>query len=163
MLPTGLLIAFIALAMRPVLWAAALLQIVDGGFSYSIHRSGMELLYLPVPPETRNAVKGFIDMFVDRTGRAIGAVLLLALTAGLSFSIRSLSIVALVLVAAWIAMVIAVKHEYMHSFRRALEKTTIEPEALQLRNLDHGAVESLVRLLSSDDERTVLYALDLLS
>src|SRR5439155_16197993 len=57
-LPAGLLVALVALAIRPVLWAAAVLQLVDGGFSYSIHRSGMELLYLPIPPQTRNAVKG---------------------------------------------------------------------------------------------------------
>ncbi len=84
MLPAGLLISFLALAAHPTLWAAALLQLVDGGFSYSIHRSGMELLYLPIPPQTRNAVKGFIDMFVDRAGRAVGAVLLLLLTVGLA-------------------------------------------------------------------------------
>src|SRR5262249_41501347 len=66
LLPAGLLAAFVALAIRPSLWAAAALQLVDGGFSYSIHRSGMELLYLPIPPQTRNAVKGFIDTFVDR-------------------------------------------------------------------------------------------------
>ena len=42
------------------------------GLSYSIHRSGMELLYLPIPAQTRNAVKGFIDLFVDRAGTSCG-------------------------------------------------------------------------------------------
>jgi AAA family ATP:ADP antiporter len=163
MLPVGLLVAFIALAIHPALWAAALLQLVDGGFSYSIHRSGMELLYLPIPPQTRNAVKGFIDMFVDRTGRAIGAVLLLVLTAGLALSIPAISVVAAAIVIAWIGMAVAVKREYVHSFRQALEKTTIEPEAMQSRHLDTGTVESLQRLLSDQDDRRILYALDLLS
>jgi ATP:ADP antiporter, AAA family len=163
MLPLGLLVAFIALSLHPALWAAALLQLVDGGFSYSIHRSGMELLYLPIPPETRNAVKGFIDMFVDRTGRAIGAVILLILTAVLWLPIPVVSIVAVALVIAWIGMAIAVKREYMHSFRRALEKTTIEPDALPLQHLDGGTVASLLSLLEDPDDRQVLYALDLLS
>jgi ATP/ADP translocase len=163
MLPAGLLISFLALAAHPNLWAAALLQLVDGGLSYSIHRSGMELLYLPIPPQTRNAVKGFIDMFVDRAGRAIGAVLLLVLTVVLSFSIPSLSLVGAGLVVAWIAMIIVVKHEYLHSFRQALEKTTVEPGELQLRNLDRATIQPLLKLLTSSDERRVLYALDLLS
>src|ERR1051326_9181690 len=94
LLPAGLLAGFVALAIRPTLWAAAVLQLVDGAFSYSIHRSGMELLYLPIPPQTRNAVKGFIDMFVDRAGRAIGAVLLLLFTVVLALSIPSLSLIA---------------------------------------------------------------------
>jgi hypothetical protein len=163
MLPAGLLISFLALAAHPTLWAAALLQLVDGGFSYSIHRSGMELLYLPIPPQTRNAVKGFIDMFVDRAGRAVGAVLLLLLTVVLPLSISSLSLVAVALIVGWIVMVVVVKREYLHSFRQALEKTTVDPGEIQLRNLDRATIEPLLGLLSGQDERQVLYGLDLLS
>jgi ATP/ADP translocase len=163
LLPAGLFAAFLALAMRPGLWTAALLQLVDGGFSYSIHRSGMELLYLPIPPQTRNAVKGFIDMFVDRAGRAGGALLLLLFTTVLSLSIPSLSLIAGGFVIAWLAMGIAVKSEYLGSFRHALEKKTIEPEALELRSVDGATIQTLLSLLSSNDEREVLYALDLLS
>src|SRR5262249_59317700 len=107
LLPCGLLAAFLTVTLHPTLFAVALLQLVDGAFSYSIHRSGMELLYLPIPPQTRNAVKGFIDMFVDRTRRAIGAVLLLLFTAVLTLSIPSLSLIASLLVATWIGMVVA--------------------------------------------------------
>src|SRR5262245_43501233 len=163
LLPVGLFGAFVALAVWPALWTAALLQLVDGGLGYSIHRSGMELLYLPIPPQIRNSIKGFIDMFVDRTGRAAGALLLLLFTAVLTLSIPSLSLIASLLVIAWIAMVVAVKHGYMQSFRQALEKKTIEPEALQLRNLDKGTIKTLLSLLSTGDERQILYALDLLS
>jgi ATP/ADP translocase/HEAT repeat protein len=163
LLPAGLLGAFMIVVLRPTLWAAAVLQLVDGTFSYSIHRSGMELLYLPIPPQTRNTVKGFIDMFVDRTGRAVGAILLLVLTTGLAFSIPSLSIVAIGLVAVWIILVVAVKRGYMNSFRQALEKRAIDPEALHLHNLDIGTIKTLLRLLPSEDESQVLYALDLLS
>jgi hypothetical protein len=163
LLPASLLAAFIAMAIRPALWTAALVQLVDGVFSYSIHRSGMELLYLPIPPQTRNAVKGFVDTFVDRTGRAIGAVLLLLFTMVLTLSISSLSLVASVLVLTWLFLSWDVKRRYMDSFRHALEKTTIEPEAVQLRNLDGATMKTLLALLSSEDERHVLYALDLLS
>src|SRR5206468_3642279 len=112
LLPSGLLAASVTLALKPVLWAAALLQLIDGGFSYSIHRAGTELLYLPIPPQTRNAVKGFIDMFVDRFGRALGALLLLVFTVILGLSISSLSMVAGGFVIAWIAIVVVVKREY---------------------------------------------------
>src|SRR5205085_3245253 len=40
---------------------------------------------------------------------------------------------------------------------------TIEPEALQLREVDAATMKTLLGLLASDDERVVLYALDLLS
>jgi ATP/ADP translocase len=163
LLPAGLLVASVLLTVNPVLWAAALLQLVDGAFSYSIHRSGMELLYLPIPPQTRNAVKGFIDMFVDRTGRAIGGLLLLLLTAGLAVSISTLSLIVCGLTIAWITVTIAVKREYLHSFRLALERKTIEPDALQANVLDSVTVKTLLHSLSSDDERQVIYAMDLLA
>jgi ATP/ADP translocase len=161
-LPIGLLIAFVALAAHPVLWMAALLQLIDGTFSYSIHRSGMELLYLPIPPQTRNTVKGFIDTFVDRAGRAGGALILLLCTVALALSIPSLSLIAAGLAGAWVVMAIVVKRAYLQSFREALQVKTIDAEALQLRNLDSATMNTVVALLSSNDERQVLYALDLL-
>jgi hypothetical protein len=85
------------------------------------------------------------------------------LTVVLSFSISALSLFAVGLCIAWIGTVIAAKREYVHSFRQALEKTVIEPEALQLRNLDTTTVQTLKRLLSGGDEGRILYALDLLS
>jgi ATP/ADP translocase len=163
LLPASLLVASVMVAVQPTLWTAALLQLVDGGFSYSIHRSGMELLFLPIPPQTRNAVKGFIDTFVDRTGRAVGGLLLLLLTIVLTLSISSISIVAGAFLILWIVTAVAVKREYLHSFRMALEKKAIEPEALQVPVLDNVTIASLLAALSSDDEREVVYALDLLS
>ena len=102
-------------------------------------------------------------MFVDRAGRAGGALLLLLCTTVLSVSVPSLSLIASGLVVAWLAMGIAVKREYLGSFRRALEKKIIEPEALELRRIDGATIQTLLTLLSSHDERQVLYALDLLS
>jgi ATP/ADP translocase/HEAT repeat protein len=163
LLPAGLLIASLTLAAAPVLWAAALLQLIDGSFSYSIHRSGMELLYLPVPPATRNRVKGFIDMFVDRFGRAVGGGLLVLFTIAIPLSMRSISLIVAGLAAAWISVAVVTKREYLHSFRLALQKKTIQPEVLHAELLDNGTVETLRRALSSADEREVLYALDLLS
>jgi len=162
LLPAGVLIAFVALGIKPALWTAALLQLVDGSFSYSIHRSGTELLYLPIPPDIRNSVKGFIDTFVDRTGRAAGAVFLLVFAA-VSVSIPVLSFIAAGFAVIWIVVGVAVKREYLHSFRRALERKTIEAGAAQLSNIDGSTMESLVGMLSSADDREVLYALDLLS
>jgi ATP/ADP translocase len=163
LLPSALLASLLTLAAWPSLWTAAALQLVDGAFSYSIHRSGMELLYLPIPPQTRNAIKGFIDMFVDRSGRAAGALLLLLLTVGLALSTSSLSLIAAGFVVAWIAMAVVVQKEYVLSFKHAVEKRTIEPEAFQLRKSDGATLKTLRGLLSSEDERQVLYALDLLS
>ena len=162
LLPAGLLASFLVVAVWPDLWAMSLLKLLDICLSYSVHRSGMELLYVPIPTRLRASVKALIDMFVDRAGRATGGLLLVALTAGLSFSISSLSLVAAVFLAGWLAAAWVLRRNYVDAFRVALEKKVVEPETLEVRTLDSTIVQSLIQALSSEDNRRVLYALDLL-
>ncbi len=162
LLPSGLLVSFLIVAARPELWAMSLLKLLDIGLSYSVHRSGMELLYVPIPLKMKASLKALIDMFVDRAGRAAGGLLLVGLTAGLSFSVSWLSLVAALLLVVWVAVAIVVKRNYVHAFRVALEKKVVEPETLEVRGLDSTIINSLVTALSSPDDRRVLYALDLL-
>jgi AAA family ATP:ADP antiporter len=162
LLPAALLGGFTLVALWPALWAVSVLKLIDGGLSYSVHRSGMELLYVPVPANLRAPVKALIDLLVDRVGRAAGGLLLLALTAGLSLSIPALSIVAAVCLAVWLAVAVVVRRNYVHAFRVSLEKKVIEPESLDARALDSSTIATLRQALSSDDDRRVLYALDLL-
>ena len=160
--PSALLAGFLLVAARPALWAVSILKLIDGCLSYSVHRSGMELLYVPISTKSRAAVKGLIDLLVDRAGRAAGGVLLLLLTLGLSFTIPWLSLVAVGLLLTWLLVGFSVRSNYVQAFRSALEKKVIEPEALDIRNLDSTANLALMQALSSNDERQVLYALDLL-
>jgi ATP:ADP antiporter, AAA family len=90
-------------------------------------------------------------------------LLLLLFIAGFGLSIPALSMVACALVLVWLGVAAIAKREYLHSFRRGLEKKTIEPEAVQLQEADRSTIQTLKALLSSEDERQVLYALDLLS
>jgi ATP/ADP translocase/HEAT repeat protein len=161
-LPAALLTGFLLVSAWPALWAVSILKLIDGSLSYSVHRSGMELLYVPIPAKLRASVKALIDLLVDRAGRAAGGLLLLLLTAGLSFSIPSLSLVAVAALSVWLGIAIAVRRNYVHAFRTALERKVIEPEALEVEALDSSIVDTLIQALSSPDDRQVLYALDLL-
>jgi len=163
LLPSAFLAAFLVVAARPALWSVSVLKLIDSGLSYSVHRSGMELLYVPVSQKQRATVKGLIDLLVDRAGRAVGGVLLLILTFGLAFSIKWLSLVAAAFLAGWLVVAFLVRHDYVDAFRSALEMKVVRPEALDIRSLDPTMVRSLVQALSSEDDRQVLYALELLS
>jgi AAA family ATP:ADP antiporter len=162
LLPGAYLVSFLLVAARPTLWAASILKLIDGSLSHSVHRSGMELLYVPISEKQRTAVKGVIDLLVDRAGRAVGGILLLLLTLGLSFSITWLSLVAAVFLVAWLMISLVVRRDYIDAFRVALEMKVVRPEAIDVRALDLTMIRSLVQALSSKDERQVLYALDLL-
>jgi AAA family ATP:ADP antiporter len=162
LLPAALLAGFLVVTVWPALFALSILKLIDGGLSYSVHRSGMELLYMPIPAKLRAPVKALIDLLVDRAGRAAGGLLLLALTAGLSFSIPALSLVATLCLAVWLCIAVVVRRNYVNAFRVSLEKKVIEPETLDVRALDSATVGTLMSALASDDDRQVLYALGLL-
>jgi ATP:ADP antiporter, AAA family len=162
-LPGSLLLGSAILALYPVRWAVALMKVSDGSFRFSIHRSGIELLYLPIPVKVKNQVKGFIDIFIDRFGVGVGGLLLLVCTSWLALSITQLSLIVCALVSIWIGACLIIRREYVNSFRLALEKKIIQPEDLRVRISDSGMLDSLTRFLESTDERLVLYALRLLA
>src|SRR5688572_2256549 len=162
LLPSALLTGFFLVSVWPALWAVSILKLIDGCLSYSVHRSGMELLFVPIPAKLRAAVKALIDMLVDRAGRAVGGVLLLVLTAGLSLSVPTLSVVVAGVLILWIGVAFAIRRNYVQAFRVALEKKVIEPEALGVQTLDSTISRPLLEALSSSDDRQVLYALGLL-
>ena len=162
-LPVSLLLGSTFLALYPGLLAVTLLKVSDGSFRFSIHRSGIELLYLPIPLKVKNQVKGFIDIFIDRFGLGVGGLLLLICTSWFVLSIPQLSLIVCTMVSLWIALSLIIRREYLNSFRLALEKKIIQPEDLRVRISDSAILESLARLLESPDERLVLYALKLLA
>jgi AAA family ATP:ADP antiporter len=62
----------------------------------------------------------------------------------------------------WIYWSIAIRKEYLNSFRLALEKKTLHPDMLRLPISDSATLEPILRVLDSQDERQVLYGLSLL-
>lgn len=95
-------IAFMAL---PILWVGSLLNTSDNGLNYSMNQSAKESLYTPTSRDEKYKAKAFIDMFVQRAAKAIavGVNLLLAAYFGGFAAVRWLSVVAIALVAIWIA------------------------------------------------------------
>ena len=94
-------IAFLAL---PILWVGSLLNTTDNGLHYSINQSARESLYTPTTRDEKYKAKAFIDMFVQRAGKAIAVALNLALFAffGDFSGVRWLSLFVIAILAAWI-------------------------------------------------------------
>src|SRR5258706_2566489 len=54
----------------------------EAGLRGSVFRAGYELLYTPIPPHDKRAVKSIIDVRVDRTGDIVGANIIQTLPTG---------------------------------------------------------------------------------
>ncbi len=73
--------ASLGVMAAPGLLTASLARLGEAAARYSINRTAIELLYLPLPAELKARTKAFVDVFMDRFGRGAAARLLLGITA----------------------------------------------------------------------------------
>lgn len=158
-LPVGILLGAFAILAFPALWAAVLLKVSDGSLKQSINRSGVELLALPVPTEVKNQAKTFIDVFIDSFATGVGGILLSIFAVGLSFSVRQVGLLIIVLVAAWLYLVVQIRREYIRSFRRKIEREKEFPAHPEPGLAGESVLGGLIRALEKGEETQVLPAL----
>lgn len=140
--------------------AALLLKSADGTLRYSLHRTGTELLYLPLHDSIRARVKPFIDAAGQRGGQALASVLILTPVAFIPrdyFLALCLTGVALL----WLLTVFDLKQNYLDLFRTALKEGAIATRS-DLPELDLASLEAIFAALNSRDDEEVLAAMDLL-
>lgn len=138
------------------------LKIGDGAFRHSINKVGTELLYLPLPMDTKKKTKAFIDMFADRFARGLAGLMLLFFYTWLGISVAHISIISLILVSVWIVVALFTYREYVNSFRSAIAKRQIDFDEESLSIRDETTINTLIASLASENERQISYALKLL-
>lgn len=161
-LPVGILVGSLAFLAAPVLWAAVLIKVADGGFKQSIHKAGLELLALPIPKNMKDKAKAFIDVFVDSFATGLGGLFIILSTGVLGLSTQTLSLVVIALVLFWFYLNQRVNREYINSFRLAIEKESIDLEELTINPNDVSVLNSLLPHLQRQHERPILYILSLI-
>nr|WP_319492245.1 hypothetical protein [uncultured Desulfobacter sp.] len=145
-MPAAVLLGAIATLFSPALWSAVFIKVSEGGFKNSLNKSGMELIFLPVPLKIKSQAKAFIDIFVDSAAGGIGGLILAGLVFGLNVAPAHISLVIGVLVGIWIALVLSVKQEYLKYF---IEK--FKPDA-SLDDLPMGPIpenEKIIQVISA--------------
>lgn len=161
-LPLSMGIGSLAVLFAPGLAAAVLLKGGDLGFRHSLHKSAMEILFLPVPTEVKQRTKVLLDTTVDNLATGLGALLVLALTAwGVSY--QHLGLLSLGLIVLWVTLIIRGRGVYTDTFRQALYRREIDPGTLTMDITEAAALNSLIASLDSRNERQVVYALDMLA
>jgi ATP/ADP translocase len=135
--PVALFATSIGLLASGALWAAILLRGSDQVVRYSVDKSTVELLYLPIPARQLMRAKALIDTLVQRTGDGLGALLLVVVSALFisdpmdakevgAVAVRT-SVVSLVLLGAWIAAARSARRHYVDSLRDSI--ATHRPES----------------------------------
>jgi AAA family ATP:ADP antiporter len=164
LLPVGLGTSATLILLTGALWAVGAARVLDGTLRYSLDKTTREVLFLPVPAGLRFRAKPFIDVTMEKFGKAFAAVLILVLIRdwGLALDWRRLSYASLAMTAVWMAVALLAWREYRRAFRASISSRTIAPGTIRTELADSATIETLVEELSHPDERAVLYAIEML-
>jgi AAA family ATP:ADP antiporter len=163
-LPTGLAAGAVAMFFVPGLGAAIFSRLTDGSLKQSLHRAGVEMLFLPVSTAVKGRIKTYIDVLIDSVAGGLGGLLLLLLVDGMGVSITGVSVPVLLFVLAWFVCVLLVRDEYLDAFRDQLRHLRPKREPRQLKSRHKEVLAGFMRVLEdakmSPDNKQLLYVLE---
>ena len=157
-MPAAIMLSSLATFAVPSVLLTSVGRLTEAAMRYSFNRTGMELLYMPLPQALRNRTKGLLDVFVDRMARGFGGILLLAFTGWLGFGIREISLAVAVLAGASMVLIARAHREYKATVRSKLAVTAAAasaPVAVATLSgpVDRARVEELIMQLAEKDTR----------
>jgi AAA family ATP:ADP antiporter len=167
-LPMALGTGSALILLAPAFWSVLVANALDQGLRFSLDKTSYELLYLPLAPSQRAQIKTALDVVVSRLADAVGAVLLGVATQGffmldgLGLGLRGTAAVNLAFVAAWVAVAIRLRTEYVRTIESSIHRHRIDSEEIEAGALDRTAASVLAAKLESPNAPDVIYALDLL-
>jgi AAA family ATP:ADP antiporter len=159
-LPAALGAVATGMAGTVTLPAALVLRGMDGTLRHSLHRAATEILFLPLPPSARIALRGFAESIGLRGGQVVGSVAILVAIA-VGASPRELAVGIAVLCGVWLLGYARLREHYVDRFRTQLRALGATTDAA-VPDLDLHSIEALVASLGSPNDAEVLAALDLL-
>ena len=159
-LPMGLFVGSIGFLVMPILATIFLAKFSDNVFKFTINNSTLQLLWLPVNPQTKNEKRPVIDGMIKS---------LIEGFAGISIFISAkwiplhyLSIAVLGVAGVWIYYTFDTKRGYIKALQKAIEKRFLNFEDTQIDVADSAMVETIEKTLIDDDETKQVIALELI-
>ena len=159
--PLALMLSSAGVLFLGTLVAAVVLKGSDQVLRYSIDKTTVELLYLPVPSGQKVQVKSFIDTVIWRLGDGLSGIVVLVGTSLLGFSPAGMSVVVVVLLGGWIYAAATVRRQYVTHLSEGIHRHRIDAERVTTPVLDKSTTDVLAGQLSASDPKDILYALGL--
>jgi AAA family ATP:ADP antiporter len=128
---------------------------------YSLDKSAVELLYLPLSARIKIQVKWFIDTVVWRLGDGLSGLTVLIFATTLHLPARQLSWIALLLVSGWLVAVAVARRQYVVTLKESIGQHRVDVEQTSTAVLDRSTADVLAINLSASDPKDILYALSL--
>ncbi|MBN1271290.1 MAG: MFS transporter [Candidatus Aminicenantes bacterium] len=160
--PLILFFCSFGIAVWPVIFFAIVIKGADKSLSYSLNQSARELLYIPISPVVKYRAKVFIDMFLNRLAKGVGAgFLLLIFLLPPNLWIISVSIISAFFILVWIILNVKVSREYTNTVKKNLVLKWDRAESLIDRNIDRETTRLVFDLVESRTQSDDLFAMHL--
>jgi ATP:ADP antiporter, AAA family len=160
-LPLTVFLGSSGLLLWGTLAAVVLLKGGDQILRYSLDRSTVELLYLPLAHRVKLQAKWFIDTVIWRLGDGFAGVVVLIFATYLHFAPKQLSFIVLLLIAVWLAAVFVGGRQYLAVLQDSINQHRLSAEQASTLTLDRSTSELLASKLQVSDPKEILYALSL--
>ena len=164
-MPVTISATALATFFLPGVKSSAALRLTEAATRYTLNRTGMELLYVPLPAELKNRTKAFVDIFVDRMGRGLGGLILIVCTSKslLGLTPKQIPLVTVGFSLVWILLSARASREYLATVRRRLASRRLDIESVRVSVNDPATLALLQQTACCENPRQAAYALGLLA
>src|SRR6202795_2086035 len=160
-LPISVMMGSAGLLIWGTLLSAILLKGSDQVLRYSLDKSAVELLYLPLPHSLKLRAKWFIDTVIWRLGDGLAGVTVLIFATYLKVPARQVTWVALALIGAWLVSVSVTGKQYIATLKESISQHRLNADQVSAMTLDRSAADLLSSRILVSDPAEILYALSL--
>ncbi len=160
-LPVVVLAGSVGVLILGTVGAALFLKGGDQVLRYSIDRSTIELLYLPMPHSVKLQAKWFIDTVVWRLGDGLAGVVVLIFAAQLRWAPQQISWIVMLLTVGWLVAVYVAGKQYVALLKDSISQHRFDVEQASTLALDRSTADFLASKILASDPEEILYALSL--
>jgi AAA family ATP:ADP antiporter len=160
-LPISVMVGSAGLLIWGTLLSAIVLKGSDQVLRYSLDKSAVELLYLPLPHSLKLRAKWFIDTVIWRLGDGLAGVTVLVFATYLKVPARQITWVALLLIGAWLVSVSVTGKQYIAALKESISQHRLNADQVSAMTLDRSTADFLSSKILVSDPGEILYALSL--
>ena len=162
LLPVGLFAGSLGILVWPGLFSTTATRLTDVVLRSSVNQSGMEILYLPLSAAIKRRVKTFLDVVLQRLGDgAAGLIVLFYALFMMQSDPALLAYFSLGVITVWAMFIFVLRSGYLQALRTGLEARAITWEGGEINYADKQTIEAVLQNLQKEDERALLFGLDL--
>jgi ATP:ADP antiporter, AAA family len=158
-LPLTVLLGSSALLIWGTIAAVAFLKGSDQVLRYSLDRSTVELLYLPLTHRVKLQAKWFIDTVIWRLGDGLAGIVVLIFATYLRIAPQQLSWIVILLIVGWMTAVFVGGRQYLGMLQESISQHRLSAAQSSALALDRSTTELLASKLNVSDSKDILYAL----